>query len=142
MVKKVAKIKKVKPPKIRNSGTLTESAFWSFIRSTLRRASRYWKPIQECKKASRRAYKGSNNRQKFEYECSKCHNWFPEKQISVDHIEPVGRLNSAQDLPIFVENLFCEINNLRVLCDPCHDAKTIIDKENIKLNKQIKSNEN
>jgi len=36
-------------PKTRNSGTMTESAFWSFIRSGLRQKSRWWKPIAECK---------------------------------------------------------------------------------------------
>ena len=71
-------------PKTRNSGTMTESAFWSFIRSALRQKSRWWKPITECKMKARRAYKGPNKRQKFEYLCNSCKTWFPEKQINVD----------------------------------------------------------
>ena len=110
--------------KKRNDGTMSEAAFWSMIRSTLRNKSRYWKPIAKCKKESRRDYKGPNKRQKFEYQCNTCKKWFPEKQINVDHIIPAGSLNSYNDLPGFVERLFCETDNLQVLCSGCHNLKT------------------
>jgi len=122
--KRRAKIPRVRSPKIRNAGTMTESAFWSFIRSALRQKSRWWKPITECKMKARRAYKGPNKRQKFEYKCNNCKQWFSEKQINVDHIIPAGSLNNSQDLPGFVERLFCEIDNLQVLCSDCHTKKT------------------
>lgn len=128
LVKKKAAPRKNAAPKTRNSGTLTESAFWSFIRSALRQKSRWWKPITECKQKAKRAYKGPLKRQKWEYKCNKCGKWFAEKNISVDHIKPVGTLRNAQDLPQFVENLFCEIDNLQVLCSngehSCHHIKT------------------
>ena len=119
--RKTAKPKAIKP---RNAGTMTESAFWSFIRSGLRQKSRWWKPITECKLKAKRAYKGPNKRQKFEYQCKACKNWFPEKQINVDHISPAGSLNCAEDLPGFVNRLFCEQDNLQVLCSGCHNIKT------------------
>lgn len=122
--KKARKTAKPRAVKTRNAGTMTESAFWSFIRSALRQKSRWWKPITECKLKSKRTYKGPNKRQKFEYQCNTCKNWFPEKQINVDHICPAGSLNSAQDLPGFVERLFCEQENLQVLCSDCHNIKT------------------
>jgi len=114
--------KKVEKP--RNHGTMTESAFWSFIRSALRQKSRWWKPIQECKKKAKRVYKGSNKRQKFEYKCNVCKDYFSEKEIQVDHIKPVGTLKSSKDLELFIENLFCEINNLQTICTTCHNEKT------------------
>ena len=126
MIKKKAikKPKKVATLKTRNAGTLTESAFWSFIRSGLRQKSRFWKPITQCKMKSRRAYKGPLKRQNFEYQCKECLNWFPDKKVNVDHISPAGSLRCANDLPGFVERLFCEVDNLQVLCQGCHDIKT------------------
>ncbi len=122
--KRRTKIPRTKSPKSRNSKSMTESQFWSFIRSALRQKSRWWKPITECKMKSRRAYKGPNKRQRFEYQCNECKLWFPEKKINVDHIVPAGSLNCAADLPGFVERLFCEIDNLQVLCEGCHNIKT------------------
>ncbi len=121
--------RRVVTPKTRNAGTMTESAFWSFIRSALRQKSRWWKPISECKLKARRAYKGPNKRQKFEYQCKKCKKWFAEKNINVDHIKPAGSLNCAEDLPGFINRLFCEQDNLQVLCTECHDKKTKLEKE-------------
>ena len=120
--KKKAARKKVDKP--RNAGTLTESAFWSFIRSGLRQKSRFWKPITQCKMAARRTYKGPNKRQKFEYQCNVCDGWFPEKKINIDHVIPAGTLRCANDLPGFVERLFCEIDNLQCICESCHNVKT------------------
>jgi 5-methylcytosine-specific restriction endonuclease McrA len=124
MRKKAAVARKPRVVKTRNAGTMTESAFWSFIRSALRQKSRWWKPITQTKMKSRRAYKGPNKRQKFEYQCVHCEKWFPEKKINVDHIHPAGSLNCANDLPGFVERLFCESDNLQVLCEKCHNTKT------------------
>jgi 5-methylcytosine-specific restriction endonuclease McrA len=116
-------------PKTRNNGTMTESAFWSFIRSGLRQKSRWWKPITQCKLNAKRTYKGPNKRQKFEYQCNSCKKWFAEKNINVDHIHPAGSLNCANDLPGFVERLFVEVEGLQILCSICHDKKTAKERE-------------
>lgn len=94
------------------------------IRSALRQKSRFWKPIAQCKQNARRKYNGTNKRQKFEYQCNICKEYFPDKHINVDHIQPAGALNCSQDLPGFVERLFCGIENLQVLCESCHNDKT------------------
>lgn len=111
----------VKP---RNAGTMTESAFWGFIRAGLRQKSRWWKPVSLCKQNARRNYKGPNKRQKYEYQCNYCKKWFADKNINVDHITPAGTLTCANDLPGFVERLFCEVDGLQVLCSGCHNIKT------------------
>ena len=126
--KKIPK-KTSRVPKTRNNGTMTESAFWTFIRSALRNKSRYWKPITQAKMNARRPYSGPNKRQKFEYQCNTCKKWYAEKLINVDHIIPAGTLKSAQDLSGFIERLFCEIDNLQVLCEKCHDLKTKSERE-------------
>lgn len=118
--------KKITPRKSkpRNAGTMTESAFWSFIRSALRNKSRFWKPILLAKIKARRPYHGPNKRQKFEYQCNICKQYFPEKDVNVDHIDPVGTLTCANDLPGFIERLFCEVDKLQCLCSTCHNKKT------------------
>ena len=119
--------------KTRNAGTMSEPAFWAFIRSALRQKSRWWKPVTQCKLNAKRPYKGSNKRQKFEYQCNKCKKWFPDKQINVDHVSPAGELNKADDLPGFVERLFVEVEGLQTLCLNCHNEKTKQEKEQLKI---------
>lgn len=123
------KVKKCRVPKTRNSNTMTEAAFWGWIRSALRRKTIMWKPIAEAKALARRSYKGTNKRRKWEYECAECKKHFADKEIAVDHIESAGSLRKAEDLPGFIERLFCEIDNLQVLCIDCHNKKTKKDRK-------------
>lgn len=102
---------------------MTEAAFWSFVRSALRKQSMRWKPIQAIKKDNRRAYSGENKRQKWEYQCANCLSWFADKEIEVDHIVECGTLN-AQSAGVFIERLFCEKEGLQLLCTACHKTKT------------------
>jgi 5-methylcytosine-specific restriction endonuclease McrA len=124
MVTKKTTVKKPRPLKVRNGGTLTESGFWSFIRSALRQKSRWWKPISQAKANVKRPYKGPLKRQKFEYQCNQCKKWYADKNVNVDHVIPAGSLNCAEDLPGFVERLFCEVEHLQLLCTQCHNVKT------------------
>lgn len=125
----VKKATRTKIARERNAGTMTNAMFWSFIRSALRNKSRWWKPITQCRMSARRPYNGPSKRQKFEYQCNQCKNWFPDKQIAVDHKIPAGALNSGDDLKGFVERLFCEEKDLQVLCSGCHDVKTKLEKQ-------------
>jgi len=130
----MAKIKsKQKVLRTRNAGTMTEAAFWGFIRQLLRNGSRFWKPILQTKQKSKRKYIGTNKRQKFEYQCANCLKWFPDKQVQVDHIIPVGILRKGDDLKGFVERLFTE-KGLNLLCISCHQEKTKKDIQFIKQN--------
>lgn len=118
-----------KTQKTRANNTWTESRFFSFLRSNLRRASVKWPPIHAAKKDARRAYEGPDKNRKWEYQCAICKGWFKGTDTQVDHIEPAGSLKSFEDLQGFVERLFCEKDGLQVLCKTCHkNEKT--DKEN------------
>lgn len=129
-------------PRTRNNGSMTEAAFWGWIRAALRNRSRFWKPVAECKKKARRKYQGKSRRQKWEYQCANCKNWFPAKSINVDHIVPAGTLRCSDDLKGFVERLFCEVDGLQCLCNKCHDKKTKLERDEAKTRrtKQIKIN--
>jgi hypothetical protein len=120
---KTVKPKKERVAKTRNNSTMSEAAFWGMIRSCLRQKSRWWKPVAEVKKLARRAYKGKNKLQKWEYQCNYCQQWFMEKEIAVDHIIEAGTLTCANDLAGFVERLFVETDGLQVLCNKRNDGK-------------------
>ena len=114
----------------RAGDTWTEARYFSFIRSALRKAwSKYPVRYQVLNEASR-PYKGTDKRRKKEYQCASCNKWFMQKEVEVDHIKACGSLQKYADLPRFVETLFCEIDNLRVVCKPCH--KDITAKERAK----------
>jgi hypothetical protein len=106
----------------------SSAKFWAFVRSGLRSTYNKWPPKWEVLKAAKRAYEGEKKQQKWEYQCACCKEWFPQKEISVDHIVPAGSLNSYDDLPGFVERLFVGVEGLQVLCKADHDKKTKEDK--------------
>lgn len=106
--------------------TWTESRYWSFIRSLLRRGFTRYPVKHQVKKAAARTKKGTK---RFEYQCATCRGWFPNSQVEVDHIKPAGSLKSEKDLAPFVTTLFCEADNMQVLCSACHQDKTNRERE-------------
>ena len=113
---------KVRVERTRAGGTWTEARYWAFIRSALRGAwGRY--PVKHIVKSNnRKTVEGKRHR--YEYYCTSCKNWFMDKEVQVDHIRPAGSLKSLKDLESFVGTLFCEEDNLQILCKPCHQVKT------------------
>lgn len=107
----------------RNSGRWTEARFRSFITSALRSASRRWPPkFERLKEACVGIRKNAKtNRDAKHYRCASCEELFPQSNVQVDHIEPIGAVDSWDE---FIERLFCESDNLQVLCKPCHKKKS------------------
>jgi hypothetical protein len=122
---KPAKPKESRVPKTRAGGEFSEARFWGFIRSGLRQMSQRWPPtVRLIWLEGRRAYKGPNARQKWEYKCDHCEKWWMRKEMEADHIIPCGSMRSWEELPIFAERLLCETSGLRRLCNGCHLART------------------
>lgn len=121
-----------KEPLVRCNGTMTESAWLAWVRSALRSKSLRWPPRGEALKLARRKYVGTNKMQKWEYQCALCSEWQLAKNCNVDH-HPVaaGSILSVQDIGNFANNLFCETDNLRVLCSDCHKVHTLSEKKGI-----------
>ena len=132
------KKRQIRVARTRNNETMTESMFWSMIRSVLRNKSMHWKPVAECKKRAKKTYRGPNKRQRYEYQCAICEKWFPEKETIVDHIIPAGSLRSSSDLPGFVERLFVEVESLQCLCKKCHAEKILKENQERKNDKRTK----
>lgn len=116
---KKKKVVRIRVPRTRNANTLTESAFWQMIRAALRNRTKFWRPKLNALKAARRPSQSSNKRLKWEFQCSNCKHWFQQSSIQVHHSLPAGQLNSYDDLPDFVRNLFAE-DGWICLCKQCH----------------------
>lgn len=113
-------------PKVRNGNQWTEARFRGFIRSQLRAATMRWNPIAECLKDARVG--------RGEYHCAGCQQIVPAsikingrrvKNVHVDHTIPITDpevgFTGWDDL---INRMFCEKNNLQVLCHACHEEKT------------------
>lgn len=132
--KKIAKPKKsksIKPrktilPKTRNLNTWTEAKYFSTIRSALRKAFQYYKPMQEALNLASRPYVGTNKLQKKEFQCNECKQWFKRADVQIDHIQELGELRAYSDVVPFIQKLTTEnVSDYQILCKPHHLVKTL-----------------
>ena len=101
----------------------SSARYRTFIRSAMRKAWMKWPPRFAALQRARRAYSGSNPRQKFEVQCAHCEHWFAQKEISVDHIVPWGSIVGLS-LDEAWSRLLVPVSGLQCLCSKCHDHKT------------------
>ena len=64
-------------------------------------------------------------RQAAHYKCASCSKVFPSREIQVDHVNPVvdpekGFIN----WDVYIDRMFCVVENLQALCKVCHKRKT------------------
>lgn len=102
----------------------------SFITSTLRGGFRRYPPKYEVLKEAfiDKRINEKTKRLGSHYRCNACQNVFPSKEVNVDHINPI--VNPEMGFiswDSFIENLFCDKNNLQVLCSECHTAKSAVE---------------
>lgn len=107
----------------------------SFIVSVLRGGSRRWPPKYETLNEAKTEKKINSltGRLAQHYRCASCKGEFSSKHVQVDHINPV--INPTEGFvswDSFIENLYCEKDNLQVLCTTCHDIKTKQEKDEAK----------
>lgn len=123
---KVKKSKRVVAPKTRNHGKWSESEYFSRIRSALRRAFRFWIPMQLALEKASRPSQSENKRLKKEYQCAKCGKWRKRADVQIDHIEECGSLQGYEDIVPFLRRLTREETDAyQILCKAtCHKEKT------------------
>ncbi len=114
-----------------NGGDWTQAKFNSFIKSALRAASRRWPPKYKCLNDAFVIQQTNvkTGRLAKHYRCNCCKNLFVAADVQVDHINAiidpsVGFL----DWDTVINNMFCEADNLQVLCKGCHSIKTAQEK--------------
>jgi 5-methylcytosine-specific restriction endonuclease McrA len=84
----------------------------------------------EAKRLAKRPYTGDNKKQKFEYQCNHCKNWFKDSETQIDHVIPTGSLLSWDDVVPFLQKLIPEdVSSFQVLCKECHQTKTNKERE-------------
>ena len=115
-------------PLVKCDGAWTQAKFNSFIKNNLRSATRKWAPIQKCKKRAHVA-RGL-------YKCEGCGQEVPPtifdedkrkrvKNIYVDHIIPI--IDPAVGFTTWdscIERMYCDSDNLQLLCKACHSEKS------------------
>lgn len=127
-----------KTPPFKNYPKWTTARFFTFLRSAFRTAWNKYPPKYEALKQAEvgQMTNKKTGRPAKHYECSQCHKYFPAKEVQVDHLIDAGTLTKFEDVQGFVERLFCSVDELQVLCKPCHKNKTHI-RDKI-VDKQIK----
>lgn len=97
----------------------------SFIVSVLRAGTRRWPPKYECLNAAKTEKKLNPKTKRIaqHYLCAACGEEFTQKDVQVDHIVP-ARVDGFKTWDDFISRLFCEIDNLQVLCITCHKEKS------------------
>jgi 5-methylcytosine-specific restriction endonuclease McrA len=106
-----------------NDGKWTEGRYRGFITSALRSAMRRWPPKWDALKEACTGAKVNKKTKRLgrHYECAVCGGEFPQAGVQVDHKVPIGSCKTWDE---FIQKLFCEKDNLQVLCKPCHKKKT------------------
>lgn len=104
----------------------TQARKKAFIISVLRSGTRRWPPKYETLNEAKTEKKTNvkTGRLAQHYRCASCQEEFTATNIQVDHIIPVASIDGFSTWDSFIENLFCEKDNLQVLCVPCHSEKT------------------
>ena len=110
-----------------NDGEWTEAQLRNFAISALRAAFRKypgkWKALTKGK--SGKMINKLSGRLAEHYLCASCGGFFIARDVQVDHIEPVvSPQEGFQDWWTYMNRLYCEADNLQVLCKPCHKEKT------------------
>lgn len=110
--------------------------FRSWFINALRRMYRRFPPYYTKRNENKEIYyipsKTGKPKKRIRFLCSVCNKKYDNKDIRVDHIDPVVdpkvgfplKEDGTDDWSMYISRLFCSIDNLDILCVNCHDIKT------------------
>lgn len=62
------------------------------------------------------------------YKCAHCDGIFRQKEINVDHIDPVVDPEKGfTNFDDYITRMFCPVEGFQVLCKECHNSKTYLE---------------
>lgn len=103
----------------------------TFITSTLRGGFRKFPPKYETLKEASVGKKINPKTKRLaeHFKCNDCGGEFPSKEVQVDHQIPVVcPVKGFTTWDEYIARLFCDKDNLQVLCSTCHDKKTALER--------------
>ena len=109
------------------------------IRGALRQSyhmSEHYRGFLELRRLELPRFKKNGDRTKrdsVKYECDACKELFSGTQIDVDHNIPLGSFKSLDEIKSFIKRLYCDYENLQILCEYCHKHKTLLDNQFTRL---------
>lgn len=120
-----------------NGGDWTKSRWMSFVKSALRSASSRYPPKFKCLNAAKTGKKinWKTGRIAEHYKCNSCNKEFTLKEVQVDHINPVVPVTGFTTWDEVINNMYCEQEDLQVLCTECHNNKSLLERQERKNNK-------
>ena len=78
-----------------------------------------------------RARIGRGGREVWAAKCEQCGKTLPQSKMQVDHINPAGSLKD--DVGGFIDRLFCEEENMRIVCKTCHSLISLAERKGISI---------
>lgn len=104
----------------------------------LRRISGMWPPKNEAINLAKVKvhigfFKNGNPEYKTMIKCYLCSELHDRSNIQVDHVSPVVDLDGFKDWNTYIEQLFCDISNLKAVCKECHYLKSSEEREERRL---------
>jgi len=92
----------------------------TFVKGLLRRGTFHWRARTEAMTAARV--------ERGKYKCASCEDLFGPKEVALDHIKPVVDPKVGfTTWDSYIERLFCPAEDFQVICNACHDQKTMIE---------------
>lgn len=110
-----------------NDGEWTRQQFVRWVIGFIRRAFVRWEPRRKALKEASvgRKTNKKTGRLAEHFICSDCGKDFVQRDVQVDHIQPVVDPDEGfVDLEHYFDRMFCDTDNLQILCRECHKDKT------------------
>jgi hypothetical protein len=96
--------------------------------------------MKDALEAVKRPSQSDNKKLKWEYQCAHCKEWFPRKEVNIDHIIPCGSLMTLEDVPAFIRNMTPEnVDAYQILCKKHHQEKTNAERHERRTGKSVYS---